>query len=76
MNNYVLVTYFTINIKFIFVQMCLMGNVLSQYFLKGSHCQNSMLYGLMTYILPKNEKYMLYQLFDSSISVALGCLGS
>ena len=36
MNNYVLVTYFTINIKFIFVQRCLMGNLLSQYFLKGS----------------------------------------
>ena len=44
MNKYVLVTYFTINIKFIFVQRCLMGNLLSQYFLKGSHCQNSMVY--------------------------------
>ena len=44
MNKYVLVTYFTINIKLIFVQRCLMGNLLSQYFLKGYHCQNSMLF--------------------------------
>ena len=44
MNNYVLVTYFTINIKFICVQMCLIGKKLSQYFLIGSQCQNCMLH--------------------------------
>ena len=44
MNNYVLVTYFTINIKFIFVQRCLKGNLSSQYFLMGSQCHTCMLY--------------------------------
>ena len=44
MNNHVLVTYFTINNKFIFVQMCLMGNLLSQFVIMGSQCENGMLY--------------------------------
>ena len=44
MNNYVLVTYITINNKVIFVQRCLIGNLVLQFFLMGSQCENCMLY--------------------------------
>ena len=44
MNNHVIVTYFIINNKVIFVQRCLMGNLLSQFVIMGSQSENGMLY--------------------------------
>ena len=78
MNNYVLVTYFTINNKFIFVQRCLKGNLFVTIFLMWSQYQNGMLYNiplLNDIYFMKYEKYTLHHLLDSSISVTLACLG-
>ena len=58
MNNYVLVTYFTINNKFIFVQRCLMGNLLSQFVIMCSQCENGMLYIKKYYIQQCSEQLL------------------
>ena len=50
LKNHVLATSFTINNKSAFVRRCLIGNLLSQFFLMGSQCENC-----MGYIIPQKN---------------------